>query len=127
MTKIKFDFSEPIVLERRSKQKKKKKKSLTRGLRKSEQHLSKAMQHSIQASDKGLLRYRKLSKKSANKSDEEAIVDFVPNVVEATAVTMRALTLVPLDLMRAAYTPQSRRILRRSIRATMRLSDDYLP
>jgi hypothetical protein len=127
MTKIKFDFSEPIVLERRSKKKKKKKSSLARDLQKSEQHLTKAMQRSIEATDKGLLRYRKLSKKSANNSAEDAVVDFVPNVIEATAVSMRTLTLVPLDMMRAAYTPQSRRLLRRTIRTTMRLSDDYLP
>ena len=128
MTKITYNFGEPIVLERRKKRRKKKKReSISVDFRQSEKHLTKAMHRTIRASDKGMARYRKASKKSAKKSEDGMILDFVPNVLEGTAVTMRELTLVPLDMMRAAYTPQTRRILSRSLRATMRMSDDYLP
>lgn len=127
MTKITYTFGEPIVFERRKKGKKKKKKSISVDFRQSEKHLTKAMQRTIRASDKGMTRYRKASKKSAKKRNDDLILDFVPNVIAGTAVTMRELTLVPLDLMKAAYTPQTRRIMRRSLRATMQMSDDYLP
>lgn len=127
MTKITYNLGEPIVLERRKKGKKKKKRNLSADFRQSEKHLTKAMQRTIRASDKGMARYRKASKKSAKKSKDGSLLDFVPNVVEGTAVTARELTLVPLDLMRAAYTPQTQRIMRRSLRAAMRASDDYMP
>ncbi len=127
MAKITYNFGEPIVIKRRKKGKKKKTTFRSADLQRSERHLTRAMRRTIRATDIGVVRYRKASKKSAKKSDEGMIVDFVPNALESTAVTARELTLVPLDLMRAAYTPQTRRLLRRSIRATMRLSDDYMP
>ena len=127
MTQINFDFSEPIVLKRRKKKRKKKKRPLSAEMRTSERHLTRAMRRSIRAADRGMTHYRKASKKSSKKRDDGLVVDFVPNMAAATAVTMREMTLVPLDLLKAAYTPQARRIMGRAMRATMRLSDDYLP
>jgi hypothetical protein len=39
---------------------------------------------------------------------------------------MGALSLVPLDLVQAAKTPQAQRITRRSVRFMARLADDML-
>ncbi len=124
MTKITYNFGEPILLERRNKAKKKKKKTISLDFQQSERHLITAMRRTIRATDQGLIQYCKASKKSAKKGEDRMVVDFVPNVAEGTAVTMRELTLVPLDMMRAVYTPQTRRLMRRSIRATMRLNED---
>jgi len=124
MTKITYKFSEPIVIDRRKKRKKKKKTSFSVDLQQSERHLTRGMLRTLRATEEGVVRYRKASKKSAKKKNDGMIVDLLPNMVEGTVVTASGLALLPLDLMRAVYTPQTRRLMRRSIRATMRLNND---
>ncbi len=125
MTKITYNFGEPIVLER-SKKKGKKKNRISKEMRQSEQHLVRGMRRTLKATDQGLRRYHKASRQSAKKSSDDAVLDFVPNVAEGMVETMRGLALVPLDMMRAAYVPQARRAVRRSLRVVTRAVDDNL-
>jgi hypothetical protein len=112
----------PIVFERRSK----KRSPTTRDAQEIERHLSRAAHRTIRAADKGMTTYRKARKKSAVRQRNGALVDFVPNVLRGSAKTMGALSLVPLDLVQAAKTPQAQRITRRSVRFMARLADDML-
>lgn len=113
----------PIVFERRAR---KKRSPTSRDAQEIERHLSRAAHRTVRAADKGLTTYRKARKKSAAKQRDGALVDFVPNALRGSAAAMRELSIVPFDLMRAAYTPQVRRMTRRSIRFMGRMADDIL-
>jgi hypothetical protein len=114
----------PIVLDRRPK--KKKRSPSMRDAQEMERHFSRAVHRSIKAADKGMATYRKARKKSAARQRDGALVDFVPNMLRGSATTIRGLSLVPIDLLRAAYTPQARRITRRAVRSMARMTDDLL-
>ncbi|MCA9982266.1 MAG: hypothetical protein KDD89_15585 [Anaerolineales bacterium] len=90
---------------------------LAKDLRHVETHLTRALRRTIRASDKGMRRYVALRETSAAREKDGVVVDFVPNVVESTAVVMRHFTLVPIDVLRASYTPSMRRLLRTALRA----------
>ena len=120
----KYVLDTPIVFERRSKSKK---RSVTlRDASETERHLSRAAHRTVRAADKGLRTYRKQRKQSAARQEDGALVDFIPNTLKGSAVMLRELSLVPLDLLRAAYSPQVRRITRRTIRSVSRMTDDLL-
>ncbi|MCP5094953.1 MAG: hypothetical protein GY943_05310 [Chloroflexi bacterium] len=121
-------LGKPIIFNRSKKKKKKRKTSTSlRDLQTMERQISKAMHRSVRAVDSGMSAYRKASKKSARKSKDGALVSFLPNVVKGTAVTMREMAFVPVDLVKAGYTRQGRRIVRRTVRAAARMSDELLP
>jgi hypothetical protein len=115
----------PIVFERRRRSSKKVSPAL-RDWHTTERHLTRAMKRTIRAADKGMGAYRKARRKAARRTRDGAIVDFIPNVVKGSSVAMRELALVPFDLLRATYTRQTRRIIRRSVRAAARITDDML-
>jgi hypothetical protein len=120
----KYILDTPIVIERRPK--KKKRSPTTRDAQEIERHLSRAAHRTVRAADKGVGVYRKARKKSAVRQRDGALVDFVPNVLRGSAKTMGALSLVPLDLVQAAKTPQARRITRRTVRYMAQLAGDLL-
>ncbi|MFZ0546945.1 MAG: hypothetical protein WAM60_15970 [Candidatus Promineifilaceae bacterium] len=119
----KYALDTPIIFEDRPK---KKRSPSTRDARKIERHLSRAAHRAVRAADKGMQAYRKASRKSASRQRDGALVDFVPNVLKGSAVTMRQLSLVPYELWRAANTPQARKATRRSVRYMARIADDIL-
>ncbi len=118
----------PIVFERPKKKKKKKgrKSKSLRDVHAIERHLSKAMHRTARAADEGMATYRKASKKSARKSKDGAIVSFLPNVVEGGTAVIQKMAVIPLDLVRAGYTKQGRRLVHRSIRSAARSTDKLL-
>ena len=122
MAKREYVINTPIVFERGGADEKDEDKISVTVLdwEESEAHLLKAMDRTVQATNKSLRTYRKARKKSLKQSEDGAIVDFVPNVAEGTAVFLQYITLVPLDVMRAAYTPPVRKLVRRSVRAMTR-------
>lgn len=122
-TTKKYVLDSPIILERKTS---KNRSKTLRDSRKIERHLSRAARRTVQAADKGLATYHKAQKKSAVKDPDEPLVDFVPNTLKGSAVMIRQLSLVPLDLLRAANTPRGRKLTRRTIRSLSLLTDDLL-
>ncbi|MCP4421168.1 MAG: hypothetical protein GY805_31540 [Chloroflexi bacterium] len=117
----------PIVFERPKKKKKKGRKSKSlRDVHAMERHLSKAMHRTVRAADSGMMTYRKASKKSARKSRDGAIISFLPNVVEGGTAVVQEMVVIPLDLVRAGYSGQGRRLVRRSIRTAARSTNKLL-
>lgn len=119
----KYVLDSPIIFERKTG---KNRSKTLRDSREIERHLSRAAHRTVRAADKGLATYRKSQKKSAVKAPDEPLVDIVPNMLKGSAVMMRELSVVPLDLLRAAYTPRGRKLTRRTIRSMSRLADDLL-
>jgi hypothetical protein len=113
----------PIVFERR---KKKKGAAARRDARQSERYLLKAMERSIRAADKGVAKYRKERKKSRRKSRDEVVISMVPNLIKGSSSALKALSLVPYDLLRATYTRSTRRAIRSTFRSSARVTDDLL-
>lgn len=122
MAKREYVINKPIVFERGGTDDKDEDKISVTVLdwEEAETHLLKAMDRTVQATNKGLRTYRKARKKSLKQSEDGAIVDFVPNVAESTAVFLQGIALVPLDVMRAAYTPPVRKLVRRSVKSIIR-------
>ena len=117
-------LGKPIVFERSKKKKKKKRSSTLRDIAVMERYMSRAMHRSIRAMDNGLATYRKESKKSARRSKDGAIVNFVPNVIKGGTAVIQEAALIPLDLMRATYTPTGKRLVRRTIRFVAQTMDE---
>ena len=110
----------PIIYEWATASKKAKKPRL-RELDRAERQTFRAVDRSTKAMTKGVQRYEKARKKSAKRERDGALIDFVPNLARGGAVTAAKLAPVPLDLMRAGFTPSVRRATRRSVRATARM------
>ena len=117
----------PIVLERptssasRSNKPGAKKKPRLKDADTIERHLTRAMTRTVSAADKGLVRYKKASKKSSRSQRDGAIVDVIPNMTRGAAVTAGRMAPVSIDLMRAGLTPSVRRMTRQTVRSTARL------
>lgn len=122
MAKRKFVVNRPLVFEREAEEEEKEEGRhwIIVDWEESEDHLLKAMDRSVRAADKGLSRYREARRLSMEEQDDGAIVDFVPNVMEGTAVMMRGLALVPLDVFRAGYTRRTRKLVARGVRSVAR-------
>lgn len=111
-SRVKYALAEPIVVKR----KKKKRASKAYGeFAFTERHLTKAARHTIGAASAGLGRYANAQRKSRKKNGKRYVLDIVPNAVDGSAVAMRKLTVVPVDLMRAAYSPSARKVTRKTV------------
>jgi hypothetical protein len=120
----KYILDAPIVFDKRPKRKKR--SPTMRDAQETERHLSRAAHRSIKAADRGMAAYRKARRKSAARQRDGALVDFVPNMLRGSAVSIRELSLVPIDTLRAAYTPQVRKMTRRTVRSMARAADDII-
>lgn len=125
--KTRFQLADPVVI--RLPGRKKKRRKYSAGLKDAqvmERHLTRASQRMVRALDAGLTDYRKARKKSARKKQDGALVDFVPNTARAMSRSLRLAAPVPLDLARAASTPTARRLVRRQIRFTSKLTQNFI-
>ncbi len=120
-TKVKL--AGPVVVDRR---KKKKAPRALGDIAHTESHLAQAVRHTIKAADAGLAVYTKAQRKSRRKNGKRYIYDIIPNTVDGSAVMMRKLTVVPIDLMRAGYSPTTRKVVRRSLEVGARAASRLL-
>ena len=124
MSETKRVMNPPIILKLR--RKKKKRSASKKGLGKSERHLTKAADLSVKAAGEGMDAYRKARRKAARKRRDGAVDSLGPNLLKATAATMRHLIPVPVELLRAGNTRPVRRAFRSSLRASSRAADDLI-
>lgn len=112
-----FELTAPIVVKRRRKQKKS--KAFKEAVR-AEQHVTKAMARVIGATDAGFNAFRKSRKKSQKRDSARYALDIIPNVLDGSAVTMRRISVVPVDLMKAFYTRRTSKLVRKTVRSASR-------
>lgn len=120
---IRFKLAKPVVFERR---KKKKTPKAFDDIAHTERYLTRAVRHTITAAESGLTAYGKAKRKSRSKNGKRYTLDTVPNVAVGSAVAMRKLTIVPIDLMRAFYSSGSRKVMRRGLEAGARAASRLL-
>ena len=111
--------SGPIVLDLSKNQKKKKKKRYSKNLEEiqiMERHLTRASHRVAKAIEKGIGTYRTRSTNSAEKKQDGAIRDFIPNSGIAMTRALKEIYLAPTDVARAFNTKPMRRRIRRQLR-----------
>jgi hypothetical protein len=116
------EMGTPIVFERATSSSKRKKPRLGE-LDRAERQFFKAADRSTKAASRGMQSYDKARKKSARRERDGAIIDVIPNIARGGAVTAAKLAPVPLDLLRAGFTPSVRKASRRTVRAAARMFD----
>lgn len=112
-----FELTAPFVIKRRRKQKKS--KAFKEAVR-AEQHVTKAMARVIGATDAGFNAFRKSRKKSQKRVSARYALDIIPNVLDGSAVTMRRMSVVPVDLMKAFYTRRTSKLVRKTVKSASR-------
>ncbi len=112
-----FELTAPIVIKRRRKQKKS--KSFEEAVR-VERHVTKAMARVIGATDAGFGAFRRSRKKSQKRESARYAMDIIPNLLDASAVTMRGVSVVPVDLMKAFYTRRTSKLVRKTVKSASR-------
>lgn len=112
-----FELTAPIIVKRRKKRKKS--KSFKEAVR-VEQHVTKAMSRVIGATDAGFSAFRKSRKKSQKRESTRYALDIIPNMLDGSAVAMRRLSVVPVDLARAFYTRRTSKLVRKTVKSASR-------
>lgn len=119
-----YAMGAPIVLERpKSNKSSKSRKPRLKDADRFERDMYRAASRMATAADRGVRRYNKERKKSAKRERDGAIIDLMPNLARGMSVSAARSAPVPLDLLRAGFTPTLRRTTRRSVRATARMLD----
>ncbi len=114
-----FEIATPIVLVRRKKKKKKQTKTV-REMANVERHLTKAAAQTLEASASGLNRFHKRRNKARGKKPRRYALDFFPHALEASVVTSRKMTSVPVELLKAFYTRRTARLASRGMGSATR-------
>lgn len=109
-----FKLATPIVINRRRKEKKP--KAVKEAVR-FERHLTKAAARIINASDAGFSAFRKSRRKSQNRDSARYALDIIQNMLDGTAVSLRRMSVVPVDLMKAFYTRRTSKLVRKSVKS----------
>ncbi len=118
-----FQLAAPLVIDRR---KKRKRSAYVDEAAHFERHLTRAADRMLKAADKGFAVYRKGRKKSRRERSPDYVLDIVPHLLDGSAVAARRMSLIPVDLVRAAYTRRTARLVRGNTKAASRLASRIL-
>lgn len=114
-----FKLAQPLVIDRRGKRKR---SAYVDEAAHVERHMTRAADRAVKAFDKGVAVYRKGRKKSRRKRSADFVLDIIPHTLDGAAVAARKMSLIPVDLMRAAYTRRSARLVRSNVKAASRIA-----
>lgn len=107
-----FVLTAPIILRRATASSSMKtSKKMTREVNRLEQHGVKAILRMVKAVEKGVAGYRSERKKDDKKKrGADNALSMLPAMLEGTTIAVRRMSLVPVDLTKAATSKQGRKL-----------------
>lgn len=107
----------PIVIDlSKNKQKGKKYSKALKDTQRGERKLTKNMHKMVKAAEKGMQTYTERRDKSADKKEDGALRDFIPNAGYAITETLEELGDMPYEMLRLMSSKKARRALSRPLR-----------